>query len=264
MSVKSSVSTGPSLAYVGAWVALGFVSSIYIVVQIGAAATGSPAQQVVAEAPNRPELAVSLPATTRGTDSVALGSQPEAASPSPAPASPTPVESAQNAPASPAPTPQAVVTGSLPSVQQPPTLQEPPKRLPRVINLTSEPVARPSGAAQTAAAPVPPPAQAVPVAKTITAPTEKPVAGPFAVLLGAQGSLDEARASWAVTSAQSAALERLEPRVTATDALGSRSYRLAAGPLQSKAEAAKICAELRAAGITCRVGGFAGEAIPTR
>jgi SPOR domain len=81
----------------------------------------------------------------------------------------------------------------------------------------------------------------------------------FGVQLGSDASLDEARATWAVSSGRAPSLEQLQPRVVEMDALGSRSYRLSAGPLPSRAEAQKVCAELKASGIACRVGGYAGK-----
>ena len=132
-----------------------------------------------------------------------------------------------------------LVTGSLPV----PPPAAPAKRLPKVTVLS--PRAPAAGQAPVATQ-----------AKVIAVPER---AGPVGLYLGGDATLDEARANWMVSSSKNAALASLEPRVVATDAYGSQSYRLVAGPVATRAEAQKVCAELKAAGVSCRVGGFAGQ-----
>lgn len=133
-------------------------------------------------------------------------------------------------------------TGSLPGLRPAPAPAPAAKPLPKVTNLA------PRLSAEPTAAPV--------TGRTIVAPSR---AGPVGIVLGGNTSLDEVRARWAVTSARNATLSTLEPRVIATDALGSQSFSLVAGPIATKADAAKVCAELKAEGVACRVGGYTGQ-----
>lgn len=139
-------------------------------------------------------------------------------------------------------TTSAIVTGSLPTVPPAPDLSGQAQVQPQSQASAAQP---PRAAAKDWTQ-----------ARTTAAP-ERP--GPVALHIGGETSLDEARAMWVISSAKAAALAGLEPRVVSTDALGSRSYRLVAGPIATRAEAAKACAELKAAGIGCRIGGLAGQ-----
>jgi hypothetical protein len=156
-----------------------------------------------------------------------------AASVGPASTAPLPVASEAVPPARAATVPPPeLVTGSLPS---------PPPPLPKVTTLTprAPAVSRPSAQ----------PAAAAAVVST----------GPVGIQLGNNASLDEARAVWMITSERNRSLQNLEPRVVQTDAFGSRSFKLMAGPIASRAEAAKVCAELRSNGVVCRISGYAGQ-----
>ena len=76
-------------------------------------------------------------------------------------------------------------------------------------------------------------------------------------------SLDGLRNRWAAISSQNAAaLKRLEPRYRISAANNSATpFTLLAGPFNSTADAARACAQLRANGVTCRVGEFAGNGL---
>ena len=66
----------------------------------------------------------------------------------------------------------------------------------------------------------------------------------YAVQLGAGPSLDALRMSWlALRDQHGDALGSLQPRFVAPRG-GSGPYRLVAGPLPSKADADKVCAEM--------------------
>lgn len=79
------------------------------------------------------------------------------------------------------------------------------------------------------------------------------------VIVASGPSVDALRLSWSLLSDRhKAALGRMEPRVVTTD--GS-TYQLVAGPLPTDAEAAKVCATLKARGIACRPSEFKGDAL---
>lgn len=200
-----------------------------------------------------------LAAPTTSAPALPLPPKPPAAAPAPNTAVPDSLAKVQEflGAASPvadaAGTRPVMTTGSLPALQPPPA----PKPLPKVTVLAPRTtvVVPPAAAADQAAVL----AVAAPVLAPVRPAVVRPAPAPVGVLLGGDASLDEVRARWVVTSAKNATLATLEPRVVATDALGSQSYRLVAGPVATKADAAKVCAELKAAGVACRVGGFAGQ-----
>lgn len=79
------------------------------------------------------------------------------------------------------------------------------------------------------------------------------------VIVASGPSVDALRLSWSLLSDRHrAALGRMEPRVITTD--GS-TYQLVAGPLPTDADAAKVCATLKARGIACRPSEFKGDAL---
>lgn len=81
-----------------------------------------------------------------------------------------------------------------------------------------------------------------------------------AVVVSAASSLIGLRASWQqLASNHPGLLGTLEPRYDAMGADGP--YRLLAGPLSDRVEADRLCSELRANGVTCRVGVFVGKAL---
>jgi hypothetical protein len=108
---------------------------------------------------------------------------------------------------------------------------------------------------------------AVPVAETKPGEAKSPEAqapertGAVGVQLGGGTTLDALRLNWSLMSEQNEDLRRLEPRYTTSDAQGTMPYRLQAGPLPTREDAVKVCAELISRGLPCRVGSFNGSAL---
>ena len=91
-----------------------------------------------------------------------------------------------------------------------------------------------------------------------------PVAGakPVGVYIGSGPSVDSLRQSWSLLADRNAdSLKNLEPRYTTGIDANGLNYGLVAGPVKSAADAQKICRDLAAKAVTCRVGDFAGEAL---
>jgi Tfp pilus assembly protein FimV len=85
---------------------------------------------------------------------------------------------------------------------------------------------------------------AAPPAIAFGAPEVTPVRQSYTVQIGAGPSLDALRMAWLVLRDQhGGALRSLQPRFVAPKG-GSGPYRLVAGPLPSKADADKVCAEM--------------------
>jgi len=120
----------------------------------------------------------------------------------------------------------------------------------RIVAIAPEPPA----AAQPAAAPpkletgsIP----AAPPAITFGEPEVTPVRQAYAIQLGAGPSLDALRMNWlALRDQHGDALGSLQPRFVAPRG-GSGPYRLVAGPLPTKADADKVCAEMGLGRDTC-------------
>ena len=171
-------------------------------------------------------------------------------------------------------TAQAVDSGAVPAAAAPASVT--------VLN-SPAPVAAPQApAASPAASPVTsplatgsiaPPAHGVPAppppAAVATAPVpafgpgaikvSKP-AHPAAVELSSGPSLDALRLNWSLLADQNgAALKNLEPRYT--NAGEGQPYQLVAGPIDTPEEAARVCAQLKAKRVACRVTGFGGNAL---
>jgi sporulation related protein len=86
-----------------------------------------------------------------------------------------------------------------------------------------------------------------------------PVKQTFAVQLAAGPSLDALRLSWSLLRERhGGALASLQPRYLPPRSEGG-AYRLLAGPLPSKADADKVCADLAAATKGCYSIAYAGE-----
>ena len=85
---------------------------------------------------------------------------------------------------------------------------------------------------------------------------------PVGIYIGSGPSVDSLRLSWSLLSDRNAeALKPLEPRYTTGIDANGLNYGLVAGPLRSTAEAQKLCKDLAAKAVTCRVGEFTGEAL---
>lgn len=85
---------------------------------------------------------------------------------------------------------------------------------------------------------------------------------PMGVKISSGASADSLRLSWSLLAEKHGdALKGLQARyVTGGDAQNP-NYDLVAGPIKSKAEAAKVCKALSAKGVPCTVGAFGGDAL---
>lgn len=85
---------------------------------------------------------------------------------------------------------------------------------------------------------------------------------PMGIKISSGELADSLRLSWSLLAEKHGdTLKGLEPRyVSGGDALNP-NFDLVAGPLKSKAEAAKVCKALAAKGVPCTVGAFTGEAL---
>lgn len=92
------------------------------------------------------------------------------------------------------------------------------------------------------------------------APADKPAtAAPAALQLGGGPSLDSLRLSWSLLNDRHAgALKNLTPHYVGS---GDGPFELLAGPVASPAEAARLCAALRARQVPCSVASFKGDAL---
>jgi hypothetical protein len=85
---------------------------------------------------------------------------------------------------------------------------------------------------------------------------------PVGIQLGGAPSLDSLRLNWSILSDRHAdALGNLQPRYVTSDALGSTSFNLVAGPIPNRAEAIRVCAKLRNQGVTCRLTAYQGSSL---
>jgi hypothetical protein len=114
------------------------------------------------------------------------------------------------------------------------------------------------------------------VTGSIAAPAAKPAAiafgpatvtvsgggGPVALQLGSAPSLDALRLNWAMLSERHrAVLDGLDARYQSSNADGTPTYRLLAGPVANADEAKRLCALLRAKRVACGTGSFSGNAL---
>lgn len=98
-------------------------------------------------------------------------------------------------------------------------------------------------------------------ANGLTAPAA-PAAKPVGVYIGSGPSVDSLRLSWGLISERNAdSLRNLQPRYTTGIDSNGLNYGLVAGPLKSAADAQKLCKDLAAKAVACRVGDFTGEAL---
>lgn len=94
------------------------------------------------------------------------------------------------------------------------------------------------------------------------APPAAAPAKPIGVYIGSGPSVDSLRLSWSLLADRNAeSLKPLEPRYTTGIDGNGINYGLVAGPLRSVADAQKLCKDLAAKAVTCRVGDFTGEAL---
>ncbi len=137
---------------------------------------------------------------------------------------------------------------------------------PRVVVLNAAPQVPATNPVVTGALPSPTPAPSAAAPSVTFGPgavtpiATKAGAGPSAVELSSGPSLDALRLNWSLLADRHpAALKNLEARyMSAGD--GS-PYQLLAGPINTADEATRVCAQLKARKVACRVTGFAGNAL---
>jgi hypothetical protein len=122
----------------------------------------------------------------------------------------------------------------------------------------------PSSAIATGSLPQTKPAQGVPAPPAAVSgfgPGAVKIAGaPSAVELTTGPSLDALRLNWSMLQERHASsLKNYEARYM--NAGEGEPYQLVAGPISSPEEAARVCAQLKAKRVTCRVTGFGGNAL---
>jgi hypothetical protein len=94
-------------------------------------------------------------------------------------------------------------------------------------------------------------------------PVVKAAPKPVGIQIPTGQSIDALRQSWvALTQRHPSELRNLHPRyVTAGRNVDGQTYDLIAGPVKSAAEARRICKELSAQLVPCKVGNYAGNAL---
>ena len=89
-----------------------------------------------------------------------------------------------------------------------------------------------------------------------------PAAAPIGIQIARGPSVDALRLSWnLLTDRHGTELQNLEPRYTNASDANGEAFELIAGPVNSTADAQKICKELQAKAVPCRVGSFGGDAL---
>jgi SPOR domain len=90
----------------------------------------------------------------------------------------------------------------------------------------------------------------------------KPAPKPMGVQISSGASVDSLRLSWSLLADRhSDALKNLEARYLTSGNAENPAYDLVAGPIKTRAEAAKVCKALAAKNVPCKVGNFGGEAL---
>jgi hypothetical protein len=161
-----------------------------------------------------------------------------------------------------------------PAPPAPPVAVAPP---PEVAPVASIPAAVPERAAPAAPAqPAPPPAQAAiapapPPQQAVAAPAEPALDGTparteFGVDLGGAPNLAALRNAWErIRRTHSSSLEGLRPVIGIRDGRGGQvELRLVVGPIGNAANAAKLCATLAMAGLSCQPTTFDGQRLALR
>ena len=93
----------------------------------------------------------------------------------------------------------------------------------------------------------------------VVAEAAQPSTPTAAILLARGPSIDALRLSWSLLNERhKATLGTLEPRVVSAE---PGLYQLLAGPIASPADAAKVCANLKARGVTCQAAEFKGDGL---
>ena len=90
----------------------------------------------------------------------------------------------------------------------------------------------------------------------------KPVKKPIGIELASSSSIDGLRLNWGQLAQQHGdKLKRLKARYTTNGDPANPSFNLIAGPVKTKAEAIKLCKDLQAQAVSCKVGDFTGNAL---
>jgi hypothetical protein len=92
------------------------------------------------------------------------------------------------------------------------------------------------------------------------APVVKRELKPIGIQIASDSSLDALRLSWLqISEHQGSKLKKLSARYTTNGDPANPSYSLIAGPVKSKAEANRICKDLKAQDTPCSIGDFTGN-----
>jgi hypothetical protein len=92
------------------------------------------------------------------------------------------------------------------------------------------------------------------------APVVKRETKPIGIQIASDSSLDALRLSWLqISEHQGSKLKKLTARYTTNGDPANPSYSLIAGPVKSKAEANRICKDLKAQDMPCSIGDFTGN-----
>lgn len=168
---------------------------------------------------------------------------------------------ATRSPASPSPKAKTVDPKAKALDKSPPPSKTSDARVtPHVINApppSSPPRENPTAAAQDA------PLETGSIAKSREVVFGDPVvtptsAAPFGVQLAASPTLDGLRQRWEQLVDQHGSLATLQPRIVQPRG-GGGPYRLVAGPIESKADADRLCADMRVARTSCFATPYSGS-----
>ncbi|MBA2127815.1 SPOR domain-containing protein [Hyphomicrobium methylovorum] len=90
----------------------------------------------------------------------------------------------------------------------------------------------------------------------------KQEAKPIGLQIGSDSSVEGLRMSWIqIAALHNDRLKTFKPRYTSNGDPNNPNFQLVAGPVKTKADAIRICKELNAQNVTCKVGDFIGNAL---
>jgi cell division septation protein DedD len=103
----------------------------------------------------------------------------------------------------------------------------------------------------------PPAASAAPASASAAAPAPAEKSGAYQVQLGALPSQPDAQSQWdKISGANPALFGDKQPDIEQASVNGKTYYRLRTGSFASKADAARFCGEVSAAGTQCTLANF--------
>ena len=197
---------------------------------------------VAAQASQQQSLGMQLTALE---DKIRLAPPPEAASPGPAASSAAepPTQSSM------VPEPAAPPPGAMPKPAK--VINAAPAQLPPIVTgsvgSTSE-VSKSTGSD----------ADAISFGEPVVKVAPKPIG----IQIATDSTIDGLRVSWSVISQNYGdKLKNLSPRYNDIGDATHPNFSLIAGPVKSKAEAKRLCKDLQAQSVSCKVGEFKGEAL---